>query len=338
MSQKLLPCPFCGSDAEFERVGTPRQSTIVSCTSCAAMLESNEEWDHGRFWNTRMSQTSDHAPQVPYPAEWAAAPLRYAIPHGKTIDEMRDNVRKSDLYKIGDTILVWVNEGDFWMKSPVLTETLSGEAHAAPPVRSAASTVEPAAWQPLPYETPRQLWAAFKAGAKFKLNYHGKVYDVTNMEAREHVVYVQPPGLPVKIKPNGSSGEGTAQTIWLYAAPTTSPEPIDWVPDAKKPVASPEPDAVRVKIVKLVEEIMLDEWNDICSDTECHPLDIKQLGRRKLEFSPNHWTRSVGGALAASLAALSRPAHGGVENGPRVDRTGMDSLPVPRNERGVASK
>ena len=49
----LLPCPFCGGEAEFERKGTPRHSTIVRCTDCSAFHECGEEWDHGRSWNTR---------------------------------------------------------------------------------------------------------------------------------------------------------------------------------------------------------------------------------------------------------------------------------------------
>lgn len=38
--------------------------------------------------------------------------LQYEIPVGSTIGEMRENVRKTDLYQRGDTVLIWVNEGD----------------------------------------------------------------------------------------------------------------------------------------------------------------------------------------------------------------------------------
>lgn len=41
-------------------------------------------------------------------------PINWARPVGATFDEMRDNVWKSGLASKGDTILVWVNEGDFW--------------------------------------------------------------------------------------------------------------------------------------------------------------------------------------------------------------------------------
>ena len=51
---KLLPCPFCGGEAEFERMGTPRQSCIVACTDCGGRLETSEEGGAcGSQWNDR---------------------------------------------------------------------------------------------------------------------------------------------------------------------------------------------------------------------------------------------------------------------------------------------
>ena len=51
---KLLPCPFCGGEAEFERMGTPRQSCIVACTDCGGRLEASEEGAAcGSQWNDR---------------------------------------------------------------------------------------------------------------------------------------------------------------------------------------------------------------------------------------------------------------------------------------------
>lgn len=49
----LLPCPFCGSDAEIERYGDHRQSTIYACTMCGCSLETGEEFNHGADWNRR---------------------------------------------------------------------------------------------------------------------------------------------------------------------------------------------------------------------------------------------------------------------------------------------
>jgi Lar family restriction alleviation protein len=51
---KLLPCPFCGGEAEFERLGTRRQSCIVVCIDCGCRLESADQDDNcGVSWNTR---------------------------------------------------------------------------------------------------------------------------------------------------------------------------------------------------------------------------------------------------------------------------------------------
>jgi Lar family restriction alleviation protein len=49
----LLPCPFCGGEAEFVRHGTPRQSSIIACTDCGARVETGETWNEGQLWNQR---------------------------------------------------------------------------------------------------------------------------------------------------------------------------------------------------------------------------------------------------------------------------------------------
>ena len=52
-SVSLKPCPFCGGEAVFERLGNSRQSCIVTCTECGATLESNETFNCGNQWNHR---------------------------------------------------------------------------------------------------------------------------------------------------------------------------------------------------------------------------------------------------------------------------------------------
>lgn len=49
----LLPCPFCGGRASYDRVGTARQSCIISCDSCGCTLETGEVWSCGQRWNQR---------------------------------------------------------------------------------------------------------------------------------------------------------------------------------------------------------------------------------------------------------------------------------------------
>lgn len=54
MTEKLLPCPFCGGAAYFERHGTHRQSCIVACQDCGCSLETGEVGnDCGGMWNHR---------------------------------------------------------------------------------------------------------------------------------------------------------------------------------------------------------------------------------------------------------------------------------------------
>jgi Lar family restriction alleviation protein len=56
VSAVLLPCPFCGGEPRFERIGTPRLSCIVACLDCGASLESPDQGEQsGSSWNTRAS-------------------------------------------------------------------------------------------------------------------------------------------------------------------------------------------------------------------------------------------------------------------------------------------
>lgn len=55
----LLPCPFCGGEAEIERYGTGRYSTIYRCTECSCSLETGETFHHGKRWNDRFQPKND---------------------------------------------------------------------------------------------------------------------------------------------------------------------------------------------------------------------------------------------------------------------------------------
>lgn len=51
----LLPCPFCGGEAEIVREGSRAASMIISCEDCGCTLESNEVVGliNDYHWNTR---------------------------------------------------------------------------------------------------------------------------------------------------------------------------------------------------------------------------------------------------------------------------------------------
>jgi hypothetical protein len=46
-------------------------------------------------------------------ADIPVIPINWARPIGETFEEMRANIWKTGLAMKGDTILIWVNEGDF---------------------------------------------------------------------------------------------------------------------------------------------------------------------------------------------------------------------------------
>lgn len=54
-----------------------------------------------------------------------------------------------------------------------------------------------------------------------------------------------------------------------------------------------------------VAEAMQDAWNDICTDTGCHPVDIEQGGKAgkgvELTFQPRHWARFTAARLSVLL-------------------------------------
>lgn len=68
------------------------------------------------------------------------------------------------------------------------------------------------------------------------------------------------------------------------------------------------PPAAKGVTEAMVEQAMREEWDEICSDTGCHPLDITRQGR-KLFFSPSHWAAAVAKRLAA-LSPLPAPEAG----------------------------
>ncbi len=70
MSEELKPCPFCGNEAEIERYGTRRQSTIYTCTNCGCRLETGEEWGHGDDWNKRPTEAAAEARGMEAAALW----------------------------------------------------------------------------------------------------------------------------------------------------------------------------------------------------------------------------------------------------------------------------
>ena len=65
---------------------------------------------------------------------------------------------------------------------------------------------------------------------------------------------------------------------------------------------SPKPETMDLRA--LIIDAMRDAWNDICSDTNCHPDDISHEGRR-LFFEPGHWASQTADIVASKIEAVS---------------------------------
>lgn len=110
---------------------------------------------------------------------------------------------------------------------PTLDEWRTAIDQAIAALPTEATHTQPASepkWVALPYRTPTDLRNAFKSGTKFVLHYHGKSYEVTHMQAQERVCFVQPPGMPVKVYPDGRNCESAGDAIWLEQVSAT-PQP-----------------------------------------------------------------------------------------------------------------
>lgn len=67
-------------------------------------------------------------------------------------------------------------------------------------------------------------------------------------------------------------------------------------------------DELQPYIPDLVKNAMLTAWNEICSDTGCHPTDIKRdfEGKRgNLGFEPEHWAQMAGDMVAAQIKSFN---------------------------------
>jgi hypothetical protein len=75
-------------------------------------------------------------------SELPRIPIRFVWPCGVTFKEMQENVRKGRLYRTGDAILVWVNQGDFLMNSPQDLTALSKSDGSPEGVKTGTGLIE----------------------------------------------------------------------------------------------------------------------------------------------------------------------------------------------------
>jgi len=93
-------------------------------------------------------------------------------------------------------------------------------------------------------------------------------------------------------------------------------------PVAQEPVAT-APVSPDVWTRRVVREAMQDAWNDICHDTGCHPIDIRNVNG-VVFFEPRHWAEQVASLLFARTVrdtlASTPPATSAGLSGPDVAR------------------
>jgi hypothetical protein len=77
-------------------------------------------------------------------------------------------------------------------------------------------------------------------------------------------------------------------------------------------------------IADLVKNAMLTQWNEICGDTGCHPLDLEHGRGKHLTFTPRHWAQAAGDMVASQIERFLRegPATGGEVGGIVESRLG----------------
>jgi hypothetical protein len=99
-----------GMDQEKEREAFEKWAATISLPlardrGCYAFDSTLTAW---QGWEARA------AVEAPL---WSPPTLRYQRTRGQTLDEMRADARRpGGIYFHGDALLVWVNEGDFWLK------------------------------------------------------------------------------------------------------------------------------------------------------------------------------------------------------------------------------
>ena len=108
MSIKLLPCPFCGAEAEIKRLGDAHRSTQYECTDCGASLETGEEWDHGRDWNKRANLDTELLASMKAERDEADRRAGSAERHNENLEEVlgghRLLVRQLDVAMHGEAM------------------------------------------------------------------------------------------------------------------------------------------------------------------------------------------------------------------------------------------
>lgn len=92
---------------EIDPNGAWRRNRFDFCNALEAVVDSNSPENRAE-----LKRLGVHVDAIGKPT------IHYVRAKGATVDEIREHMRASPLYAMGDCILVWVNEGDFWLNLP----------------------------------------------------------------------------------------------------------------------------------------------------------------------------------------------------------------------------
>lgn len=273
MSEKLLPCPFCGGEPSVQPAGKVRRYAIYCAgEECfGPATTAGTEIDATVQWNTR----SGVAPQVP--DGWILVPRELTAENGAKaalIGEFSEDITVLDEHGEEQDASVPVSWDTIKSIHRVMVRLFDTQRalskDVAPPAQSAAIAAEPVA-------------------------------DIIERCAQVAVAMTQKWG-----DPDGNNYQQGAQDQGIRiihqiralkdAAPTTSPEPNC----SKSSNGSPEPDAVRPEILRIIREAAR-KFHVFADEPDFRERD-------KLR------SKTTDEAADAILAALSRPAHGGWED------------------------
>lgn len=103
---------------------------------------------------------------------------------------------------------------------------------------------------------------------------------------------------------------------WPYAKGGASAYNASLSPTAPTLIeaATAEQGAVgREEIAGVIRDQMREQWDDICADTNCHPLDLQHGRGSVLHYKASHWTDAVAQISADAILALRPSASTGGE-------------------------
>lgn len=311
----LKPCPFCGKgDArpfvahdEYGRDSHGVQCTGFQCSICGPERGTVEEASEA--WNYRPLPSGGEV--QPIPAGWKLVPIE---PNSAMMQEgaVGVSVGNNDLFSAA---CCYRNMLAAAPSLPSVSEPVAGELPQD--VRKALHERDDL------YRAQHRLRAdVVDMFAIFERMEHGKFSNVLDQEKYENLKIRHAEWNGDILSPSPVDVRGDTPLCWIDG--DSLPLERDWShlevfndPDVTPtnlipiflhpPTASPQPaDAGwRDKGVTVSRDdlarIMREEWDEICQDTECHPLDITHGKKTALFFEPGHWVTAIADRLSAAL-------------------------------------